>query len=134
MKKTAVLILAIVLILFTAGFKRKSKPVIVLSSNPVIDGAQRIENNFPARSRIYIALYAENGFKYPGARLQISKQDNKTSNWGFSIVSAKDIYLDLSEKVYRDYIVLPKGGHYIIQFFYLNNKDYPFVHREFGVF
>ena len=85
------------------------------------------------QSRIYYALYAPGGFKQPGIRLQISKQDDKTSNWGFSIINSRDIYLDTAQKVYRDYIYIQQKGHYIIQFFYLNNKDYPFAHREFRV-
>ena len=81
--------------------------------------ALKIENNFAVGSRIYYALYAPDGFKNAGVRMQISKQDDKVSNWGFSIIMSRDIYLDLSQKVFRDYIYLRQKGHYIIQFFYL---------------
>ena len=133
MKKFTVL-LFIFMLIFLCGFKKKQKPIIILSSNSITaESAKVIENNFNVKSRIYYALYAPDGFKYPGVRLQISKQDDKTSNWGFSIIMNRDIYLDLSQNVYRDYIFMQQKGHYIIQFFYLNNKDYPFVHREFRV-
>ena len=83
--------------------------------------------------RINYALIAPDGFKKPGVRLQISKQDDKTSNWGFSIIQTRDFYLDLSQKAYRDYIYIQRPGRYYIQFFYLSNKDYPFARSEFWV-
>ena len=115
-------------------FKRQTKPVIILSSNQITNSSLNItENNFYSGSRIYYLLYAPDGFREQGARLQISKQDDKVSNWGFSIISARDIYLNAGSKTYYDYIYLRRPGHYIIQFFYLDNKDYPFAHREFRV-
>lgn len=115
------------------GFRKK--PVIILSSNLVTnDTAQVIENTFNSQQKIYYALYSKKGFKKQGIRLQISKQSDKTKkNWGFSIISAKDIYLDKNVNIYRDYIFIQTPGDYIIQFFYLDNKDYPFAHREFKV-
>jgi len=135
MKKLAAVLL-IIPVLLCSGFifKRKAKPIIILSSNIITkDTAQVIENTFAAGQRIYFALYAPDGFKKPGVRLQISKQADNVSNWGFSIISSRDIYLNTSEKVYRSHIYLRDGGHYILQFFYLDNKDYPFAHREFRV-
>ena len=135
MKKTAVILL-IIPVLFCCGFifKRREKPVILLSSNVITkDTAQVIENVFEVQSRIYLMLYSKDGFKYPAVRMQITKQDDKVSNWGFSLISAKNIYLDTSSNAYRDYIYLRQPGHYIVQFFYVNNKDYPFAHREFKV-
>ena len=38
-----------------------------------------------------------------------------------------------TKTVYTDYIVPRNSGHYIIQFFYLNKKNYPFARREFVV-
>lgn len=133
MKKLLVIFFIIPVLLFS-GFKRKVKPVIILSSNPIsAQNAQIIENNFNTHSRIFYALYAPDGFKNSGIRYQLSKQDDKTSNWGFSIISSRDIYLDTTEKVFNDYVYIQQPGHYILQFFYLNNKDYPFAHREFRV-
>ena len=127
-------ILLIIPILLFCGFKKKERPIIILSSNQITNAsAQVIENHFNVQSRIYYALYAPDGFKQPGVRMQLSKQDDKTSNWGFSVISVNDIYLDMAQKVYRDYIYIQQPGHYIIQFFYLDNKDYPFAHREFRV-
>ena len=63
----------------------------------------------------------------------ISKRDDKTSNWGFSIIQSRDIFIDKTADIYNDYILIQRPGRYIIQFFYLNNKDYPFIHREFLV-
>ena len=133
MKKIWVVLLIIPLILL-CGFKKRNKPIIILSSNPITaESSHTIENNFYAKSKIYFALLAKDGFKQPGVRLQISKQDDKTSNWGYSIILSKDFYVDTSQNVYNNYVYIQKGGHYILQFFYLNNKDYPFAHREFRV-
>ena len=134
MKKVSVIFL-ILLVLFFCGFKQKAKPIIILSSNKITgETAKHIENRFFAKSRIFYALYAADGFKQQGIRFQISKQEDKTSNWGFSIIMSRDIYINSGEKIYRDYISLSQPGHYIIQFFYLNNKDYPFAHSEFRVY
>ncbi len=133
MKKLIVILLILPLLLF-CSFKKKEKPYIVLSSGTIsIENTQRIERIFLTKQRINYALIAPDGFKYAGVRVQISKQDDKTSNWGFSIVQSNDLYLDLSQKAYLDYIYIQQPGHYILQFFYLNNKNYPFVHREFLV-
>jgi len=133
MKKLIVALLILPLLLF-CSFKKKEKPYVVLSSGTIsIENTQRIERIFLQKQRINYALIAPDGFKYAGVRVQISKQDDKTSNWGFSIVQSNDLYLDLSQKTYRDYIYIQQPGHYILQFFYLNNKNYPFVHKEFLV-
>ncbi len=134
MKKLSVLFLIITVFLF-CGFKRKVKPIIILSSNYItLETAKRIENSFFAKSRIFYALYSPDGFKNQGIRLQISKQEDKVSNWGFSIIMTRDIYINSGEKIYKDNLHISQPGHYIIQFFYLNNKDYPFAHREFKVY
>lgn len=133
MKKLLIFIL-IISSLLICGFKKKTKPIVILSANKITSAsANVIENNFNIKTKIYFSLYAKDGFKQPGVRVQISKQDEKVSNWGFSIIFSKDIYLDMAQNVYNDYIYIQQPGHYIIQFFYLNNKDYPFAHREFRV-
>lgn len=133
MKKLIIAILILPLLLF-CSFKKKEKPYVILSSGTISsEYTQRIERVFLTRQRIYYALVVPDGFKNAGVRLQISKQDEKTSNWGFTIVQSRDLYLDLSQTSHRDYIYIQQPGHYILQFFYLNNKNYPFVHREFMV-
>lgn len=117
-----------------SGFK-KEKPYLILSSGTINqDNTQRIERSFASMSRINYALILPKGLKYSGVRLQISSQDEKTSNWGYSLHQTKDLYLDTSLKIYRDYIVVQKPGRYILQFFYLNKKTYPFAHIEFMVY
>lgn len=133
MKKIFVILLILPLICF-CGFKKKEKPYVILSSGSVTkENINRLERTFSSGQRIYYALIIPDGAKYAGIRMQISKQDEKTSNWGFSIIQNNDFYLPVSEQVYRNYIFIQKPGHYIIQFFYLNNKRYPFVHKEFMV-
>ena len=134
MKRLIVVLLVGLMCFFVCGFKKKAKPIIILSSNQITqENAATVENTFGAKTRIYYVLYSPNGFKYPGVRMQISKQDDKTSNWGFKIIESRDISLDMAQNTYRNYLYIQMPGHYIIQFFYLNNKDYPFAHREFRV-
>ncbi len=132
--KKIIIILSILPLLFLCSFKIKAKPYVLLSSGTIsTDATKRMERVFVAGQRINYALVAPDGFKKPGVRLQISKQDDKTSNWGYSIIQTRDIYLDLSQKAYRDYLYLQRPGRYYIQFFYLSNKDYPFARSEFWV-
>ena len=120
--------------LFCGFLKKEKKPFLVLSSGAITtQTTYRIERNFASGQRINYALIAPNGFKKSGVRLQLSKQDDKTTNWGFSIVKTQDLYLVQGETAYRDYIYLKNPGRYILQFFYLSNKDYPFAHIEFKV-
>lgn len=135
MKKFITIVLIIPLILLCGfSFKKKEKPYIVLSSGSITNQTtHRIERIFASGQRINYALIAPDGFKKPGVRLQISKQDNKTTNWGFSIIKTQDLYLTTGENAYRSYIYLQNPGNYILQFFYLSNKDYPFAHKEFVV-
>lgn len=133
MKKFFVLILMLPLI-FCFSFKKTEKPFVVLSSGTISpESTRRIERIFLVKQRINYALIFPEGLRYSGVRMQISKQDDKTSNWGFSIISTKDLYLGQADKTYSDYIYIQKPGHYIIQFFYLNKKNYPFAHKEFYV-
>lgn len=122
-------------IIFCCGFmKKEQKPYLIMSSGQISkQSLERIEKRFNARQRIYYVLIAPEGFKYPAIRVQISKQDDKTSNWGFSIVKTEDISVVQGDKQYNGYIYLTEKGHYILQFFYINNKRYPIIHREFMV-
>ena len=117
------------------GFKRAQKAYILTSNSAVIttDAKPTITGFYSTQQRIYYALVSPDGFKYPGIRLQISKQDDKTSNWGFSIIQSRDFTVDLAKNSYSDYVYIQKPGHYILQFFYLNKKNYPFAHTEFWV-
>ncbi len=135
MKKVLTILLILPLLLFCGfTFKKKAKPYIVLSSGSITtQTTSRIERIFASGQRINYALIAPDGFKKSGVRLQISKQDNKTTNWGFSIVKTQDLYLTTGETSYRSYIYLKNSGNYTLQFFYLSNKDYPFAHIEFMV-
>ncbi|MBQ3642021.1 hypothetical protein II906_08885 [bacterium] len=132
-KKVFVSLIALSLI-FLCGFTKKEKPFVILSSGTISkENVQRVERFFNVGSRINYALILPDSVKYSGVRMQISKQDDKTSNWGYSIIEANDIYIVKGEKIYRNYFVPRTTGHYIIQFFYLNKKNYPFVHKEFMV-
>ncbi len=134
MKKLFTVILILPLLFFCGFFKKEKRPFLVLSSGAITtQTTYRIERNFASGQRINYALIAPSGFKKSGVRLQLSKQDDKTTNWGFSIVKTQDLYLVKGETSYRNYIYLKNPGRYILQFFYLSNKDYPFAHIEFRV-
>ncbi len=135
MKKLAVILLILpVFILCGFSFHRKRQAYIMLSSASISQmTADRIEKYFYPGQRIYYALISPDGFKYQGIRMQLSKQDDKTSNWGFSIIQSRDFVVDMAQNQYNDHINISRPGHYILQFFYLNNKDYPFAHTEFMV-
>ncbi len=134
MKKCLIFVLLFSAIVFFSGFKKYTKPVIVLSAGTITnESIKRPERTFAAGQKINIGLFAPDGFKDNGIRLQLSKQDEKTSNWGFSIIQSRDIYIDKSQKLYKDYIYVYLPGHYILQFFNLSKKTYPFAHFEFLV-
>ena len=133
MKKILLTLLILPLFLCCA-FKKEQKPYAVISSNPITKASiQRIEHTFMEKHRIYYTVVAPEGFKYSGIRVQLSKQDEKTSNWGFSIIQSEDIYVVKGDKEFKGYVLPPSKGHYILQCFYSNNKRYPFIHREFMV-
>ena len=132
--KKLILILLICPLILLCGFKKQQKPYAVLSISKITQQTiNRTERFFFPKQKIYYAVFAPDGFKYDGIRMQLSKQDDKTANWGFTIVDSKDIYVVKGDSEYKDYVVPRTKGHYIIQFFYLNNKRYPFIHREFIV-
>lgn len=134
MKKIFISLIAISLVLF-CGFKRAEKPFAVISSGKITkENLQRYERYFNVGQRINYALIAPDGVKYSGIRMQVSKQDNKTTNWGLSIVESKSIFIPKGQNTYYiDYIVPREAGNYAIQFFYANKKNYPFARREFVV-
>lgn len=132
--KKLFLILLIIPLVFLCSFKKKEKPYAILSSGTIsAEYVQRAERIFLPHQRINYAIIAPDGFKTPGIRMQLSKVDEKTSNWGFSIVQTNDIYIDMAQKTYQNYIYVQRSGRYVLQFFYLNNKNYPFIHKEFMV-
>ena len=105
MKKLLIILLILPLFLLCGFFKREQKPYLVLSSGSInTQQTQRIERNFASGQRINYALIAPSGFKKYGVRLQLSKQDDKTTNWGFSIVKTQDLYLIKGETSYREII------------------------------
>lgn len=132
--KKIIIILLILPFMLCCAFKREQKPYAVISANPItVSSIKRIEHSFMEKRRVYYVVYAPEGFKYSGIRVQLSKQDDKTSNWGFSIVHAEDIYVEKGNNEFRGYVLPPAKGHYILQCFYSNNKRYPFIHKEFMV-
>ena len=129
-----VLILLIIPILFLTGFKHKEKPYIILSSGTITEeNIKYYERIFYTGQRINYAVVAPDYFKEDSVRIQLSTQNNKTSNWGYEIIETNDIFIDKAQKIYRNYIVPRKKGHYILQFFYIDNKRYPFAPVEFMV-
>ena len=133
LKKFFLSLFAISLIFF-CGFKKADKPYLILSAGTINEiNIQRIERAFSTGQRINYALVTPKGLKYSGVRLQVSSQNEKTSNWGFSLVETRDIYIPTYSTIYRDYFVARKSGKYILQFFYLNKKNHPFAHIEFWV-
>lgn len=132
--KKILLILLILPFFFFCAFKKKEQPYIILSSSKITKmNVQRLERVFASGQRIHYAVVVPDGFKYSGLRMQISSQSDKTSNWGFTINQTNDIYVAKTDRIYNNYVVIQKPGRYIIQFFYLNNKRYPFIHKEFMV-
>lgn len=133
MKKIFLILLILPLILL-CGFKRAEKPFVVLSSGTIDNiSSQRVERYFNVNQRVNYALIIPDELKYSGVRMQLSKQSDKVANWGFTIEETNDIYIVKGNNVYRSYFVPRAKGHYIIQFFYLNKKNYPFAHKEFMV-
>ena len=134
MKKTILILLILPLILL-CGFKISKKAYILTSTEAITNTnpAKNITGFYPVQQRIHYVLAVPDGFKYPGIRMQLTKQDDKTTTWGFSIIMSRDFTVDMAQNSYSDYIYIQKPGHYILQFFYLNKKSYPFAHTEIWV-
>ncbi len=134
LKNILVIIITSIMLIPFLGLKKYVKPYISLHTGTITEeNINRTEKIFTSGQRINIGLIAPDGFKDYGIRLQLSKQDEKTSNWGFSLISSKDIYIDKTQNLYKDYIYIYRPGRYILQFFYINKKTYPFAHYEFSV-
>lgn len=132
-RKILLLFLIIPLILL-CGFKKTERPFLILSAGTITaESVQRIERAFTVGQRVNYALVSPDGLKYSGVRMQLSTQSDKTTNYGYSLIETNDLYIDKYSKMYRDYFVPRKAGKYILQFFYLNKKNYPFAHIEFVV-
>lgn len=132
--KKFLLVLLILPLIFLCGFRKTEKPFVILSSGTIDSiSIKRVERYFNVNQPINFVLVFPEKVKYAGVRLQLSKQSDKTSNWGFSIIETRDLYINQGDKAYRGYILPRTKGHYIIQFFYLNKKNYPFAHKEFMV-
>lgn len=128
------LLFFLISMIFLCGFKFKERPYIILSSGTISSTTlMRIERAFAVGQRVNYALVSPDGLKYSGIRMQLSTQSDKTTNYGYSVISTEDLYIDKYSKSYQNYFVPRKTGKYIIQFFYLNKKNYPFAHSEFVV-
>ncbi len=133
MKNFSIIFLIFACLLF-CGFKKSQKPYILMSSGTVNEqNLQRVQRVFPVGQKINYVLVFPDGVKYSGIRVHVSTQSDKVTNFGFSKISANDIYISKGDNIYRDYFIPKTTGHYILQFFYLNKKNYPFIHVEFVV-
>lgn len=134
MIKKLLSIVFLVLMVLLCGFKFKERPYVILSAGTISSTTlQRIERVFFVGQRINYAIVSPDGLKYSGVRMQLSTQSDKTTNYGYSIISTEDLFIDKYSKSYQNYFVPRKAGRYILQFFYLNKKNYPFAHVEFLV-
>ena len=134
MIKKLLSIVFLFLMVLLCGFKFKERPYVILSAGTISSTTlQRIERVFFVGQRINYAIVSPDGLKYSGVRRQLSTQSDKTTNYGFSLLETEDLYIDKYSKMYKDYFVPKKTGKYILQFFYLNKKNYPFAHIEFVV-
>lgn len=133
MKKFSVIFLILTCLLF-CGFKKAEKPYIVMSSGTINEyNIKQFQRNFHVGQKVNYALVFPDGIKYSGVRVHISTQSDKVTNFGYSKIESRDIYIVKGDNIYKDYFVPRKSGHYILQFFYLNKKNYPFIHVEFTV-
>lgn len=100
------------------SLKKKEKPVIILSSDPVITQANmtRTENIFPRGQRISFMFHFPEGFGDSVLRMTLYKMNEKTNTLGYEIVRSRDIIVTLGDKTYADYFVLYQPGIYQVQF------------------
>lgn len=117
----------------SASCSRK-KPVLLFNSQPINkQTVSSFSNLFEAGEKIHFAILNPKGFKNNIIRIQVVKKDENTNHWGYSIVYSKDVKIDISKNFYIDYLVMGRKGHYIMQVFYLDNFDIPFVRNDFKV-
>lgn len=120
MKKLVVSIL-LVCCFCLCGFSlkaKKEKPVIVLSSAPVItqDAMTRTENIFPAGQKVSFMFHFPEGFGDTVLRMTIYKMSEKTHTLGYEIVRSRDIRVNIGDKTYHDYFIIYQPGIYQLQF------------------
>ena len=120
MKRVFVSVL-LVCCFFLCGFSfklKKEKPIIILSSSPVItqEAMMSSENIFPRGERISFKFHFPEGFGDNVLRMTLYKFNEKTHTLGYEIVRSKDIRVVLGDKTYTDYFVLYQPGIYQVQF------------------
>lgn len=125
----------IIIILFIAFLTSGcSKAYIVMKSVPLTPAnAEYQEHRFTAGERIYYAVVKSNDFKDDVVRVQIMKKNPKISTLGYSIVWAKDIPIDNTERYFTDYITISKGGLYLMRVFELRRTDKALAAYDFWV-
>lgn len=127
LKIIAVLLLAIL----TSGC---SKAYITMKSVPLTPAnAEYQEHRFPAGHRVYYGVIKSKDFKDDVVRVQIMKKDEKLSTMGYSIVWAKDIPIDPTERYFTDYFTLPKRGLYLMRVFELRRTDKALAAYDFWI-
>lgn len=107
------------------AFKKKEKPVLILSSRNFIgeinlDERLKEKSVFKTNERIYFYLYNPLGFKSNYIKYQIVKQDDNAHVGGYTRI--RNLTRRVSDKFnYCDYFVLSQKGKYIIQIFDIEN-------------
>lgn len=107
------------------AFKKKEKPVLILSSNSFIgeiDLNERLKEQsvFKTNERIYFYVYNPNGFKSNYIKYQITRQDDNAHVGGYTRI--RNIVRRVSDKFnYSDYFMLSQKGKYYIQIFDIEN-------------
>ena len=113
----------------------KEKPFVVLNSQAI--NSKTIYNpiyNYTPHQKINYVVVKQQGFTDSVLRIQILKQDDKVSNWGFSLAGSDNICVDKGAKFYIGYIAAPPmPGRYCIRFFELNDLDNEIARASFWV-
>ena len=66
-------------------------------------------------------------------RVQVYKQDDKVERFGYTIYQTKDFILDTNKNYFINDLIIGGKGHFIMQIFYLNDKNFPIVRGEFWI-
>ena len=127
--------LKIIFILFIALLTSGcSKAFILMKSEPLTPlNAKNYEQRFSVGQRIYYAVINPKNFKDDVIRVQIMKKNTKVETLGYSIVWAKDIEIDPSEKYFTDYFTITQGGLYLMRIFELRRTDKAIAAYDFWV-
>ena len=126
MKKIITILIILLLIPSNAFlFKKKEKPILILSSkDPLLftnyDEKITEHSVFKINSKIYFLIHVPDGFKSNYIRYQIIKQDDNAHDGGYSRVRAKNIRIK-DKNTYSDYFTLSQAGKYYIQIFDIEN-------------